>query len=43
MNGFKRDIDLSFKFAYDRTIFRQALGKQTPNSEDLVDYAINKM
>ena len=43
MNGFKRDIDLSFKFAYDRTIFQQTLDKQTSNKEDLVDYIINKM
>ena len=43
MNKMKRDLDLSFKFAYDRTVLRQIFDKDQTGSEDLVDYVINKM
>jgi hypothetical protein len=43
MNKMKRDLDLSFKFAYDRTVLRQIIDEDQTDSEDLVDYVINKM
>lgn len=39
----KRDLDLSFKFAFDRTILQQTLDRKPKNKEDIVDYIINKM
>lgn len=39
----KRNIDISFKFAYDKTLLLQTLDFEKENKEALVDYIINKM
>lgn len=43
MNNMKRYLDTSFIYAYDRTILQQTLDRKPINSEELVDYVINKM
>jgi len=39
----KRNLDLSFKFAYDKTILQQTFDRNPTNKEALVDFIINKM
>jgi len=43
MNNMKHHIDLSFIYAYDRTILQQTLDRKPIDKEALVDYVINKM